>query len=423
MTNVPTSSRILAIISCCLLIFILHGSVIAQAEASPKANRTVIRVWTVGSPHTNALPPAVVPAELQRRAESYGYTIEVETFRPAGFAARFRQALDEHNEPEILTIDNYGIVWGIRTSQGLFEGIALDPRVAPSVVLVHEALVSLQKSGWVMLVRSALNYEAAKVLSMQPPVCDPQAGPTTDSSAIQPDLRQAQEKAVLVTRAFLECDLSALSTNSDDSRLGRECFLPESDVKVQSVKPCRVLGNRNLAFVSLASNFSAQRRGRPTSRELVHSMELGQKSVLAVLRNQGGEWRLLAITDDPVNTVKPRAFTTQSVDRSLDDGQTLRITPEPARLLTPDGVHVSKTAPYDDFNWLPSPSTEVIGQVAEFMSGKDRNWGLTRLFFLPARESKLSSGYLMSSGATIWRVWSITKAGDVAFSEQHTFKN
>jgi len=419
MTNVRISSRILALFSCGLLIFILHGSVVAQDEASPKANRTVIRVWIVGSPHTNALPRAAVPAELQRRAESYGYTIEVETFRPAGFAARFRQALDEHNEPEVLTFDNYGIISGIRTSQGLFDGLIQDPRVASSVVLVHESLDSLKKTGWVMLVRSALNYEAAKVLSMHPPVCDPQAGPTTDS----PELRQVQEKAVLVTRAYLDCELSTLSTNSDDSRLGRECFLPESDVKVQSVKPCRVSGNRNLAFVSLVSNFSAQLRAGIPSRLVVHRMELGQKSVLAVLRNHGGEWRLLAITDDPLNTIARRPLTTDSLDRSLDDGQTLRITPEPARLLTPDGVHVSRTAPFDDFNWLPSPSTEVIGQVAEFMWGKDRNWGLTRLFFLPAGESKLSSGNLMSSGATVWRVWSITKAGDVAFSEQHTFKN
>jgi hypothetical protein len=153
-------------------------------------------------------------------------------------------------------------------------------------------------------------------------------------------------------------------------------------------------------------------------------MELGQKSILAVLRNQGGEWRVLAITDDPVNTIMRRPLTTtHTVDRFLDDGQMLRITPERARLLTPDGALVSRTAPFDDFNWLPSPSTEVIGQVAEFMWGKDRNLGLTRLFFLPARESKLSSGYLMSSGATVWRVWSITRAGDVAFSEQHTFKN
>ncbi len=416
------SSRILNIFSCGALLFIFHGSVIAQADASPKPKRTVIRVWTVGSPHTNELPRAIVPAELQRKAESLGYTLDVETHRAVGFAARFRQALEEHNEPEVLTFDNYGILWGIKTSLGSFESIVMDPHVGSSLVLVHEALSSLQKRGWVMLVPSAVNYEAAKALSMQPPVCDPQAGPTMDKSSIQPELVQAQEKAALVTRAFLNCDLSTLSINSDDSRLGRECFLPESDVQVQSVKPCRVSGNRNLAFVSLVSNLSGQLRGQMTPG-VAHRVELGQKSILAVLRNQSGEWRVLAITDDPVNTVLRRPLTTHSVDRLLDDGQVAGMMPEPAQLLTPDGVRVSRTPTYDDFNWLPSPGTEVLGQVVEFMSGKDRNWGLTRLFFLPPRESKLSSGYLMSVGATVWRVWSITKAGDVVFSEQRTFKN
>lgn len=417
------SSRVLDVFSCAALIFILHGNVIAQADASPKPNSKVIRVWTVGSPHTNCLPPATVPAELQRKAESLGYTIEVETFKAAGFAARFRQALQEHNEPEVLTFDNYGIIWGIRTSQGWFEGLALDPRAASSLVLVHEALAPLQKIGWVMLVRSAVNYEAAKALSMQPPVCDPQLGPITDPTAIHPELRLAQEKAVLVTRAFLDCDVSTLSIISDDSRLGRECFLPQSDVQVQSVKPCRVSGNRNLAFVSLVSNLSAQMRGQMTNPGLVHRTELGQKSILAVLRNQSGEWRLLAITDDPVNTVTPRPFTTPKVDRLLDDGQIAGIIPESAQLLIPDGVHLPRTAPFADLTWQRSPNTEVIGQVVEFMWGKDRNWGLTRLFFLPAREQKLSSGFLMNSGATVWRVWSVTKAGDLAFSEQRTFKN
>ena len=50
-----------------------------------KSTSKVIRVWTVGSPHTGALPPAVVPPELRQRAESLGYTVQVETFRANGF--------------------------------------------------------------------------------------------------------------------------------------------------------------------------------------------------------------------------------------------------------------------------------------------------------------------------------------------------
>src|SRR5215217_7212854 len=69
---------------------------------STKASTNVIRVWTVGSPHTGALPPAVVPLELRQRAEGLGYTVEVEAFRASGFTAKFRDALQNHNELEIL---------------------------------------------------------------------------------------------------------------------------------------------------------------------------------------------------------------------------------------------------------------------------------------------------------------------------------
>ena len=88
--------------ACVLLILSLHG------DASAKSNSNLIRVWIVGSPYTGALPAEVVPREFSQRAESLGYKIEVESFRAVGFAARFRQALYDHHEPEILTFDNFG---------------------------------------------------------------------------------------------------------------------------------------------------------------------------------------------------------------------------------------------------------------------------------------------------------------------------
>jgi hypothetical protein len=415
----------LDILACGLLTLVLHGSLIARVEAAtpPKSGGNLIRIWTVGSPHTGALPQAVVPPELRRQGESLGYTIQVEAFRAAGFAGKFRQALEDHNEPEVLTFDNYGVVSGIRTSMGWFDGVASDPQTASSLVLVHEALVSIQPLGWVMLIRSAVNYEAARALSMQPPVCDPKSAPAVDSTTIEPALWQAQETAALAARAFLACDQSTLAVISDDSRLGQKCFLPESDTQVESVKPCRVSGNRNLAFVSLVSTFSAQLRVPLTNSRSVPGVDLGQQSILAVLRNQGNAWRLLSITDDPRNTVARIPLTTHTLESSLDDGQTAGVTPEPARPLTPDGVYPqpAKGERFGDFIWQPSQSTDVIGQVVEFMWGKDTSRGGTRLFFLPGRERKLSSGFLMSGGTSVWRVWSISKGGDVAFSEQHSY--
>ena len=416
----------LHIFTSALLTLFLHASSSAPVSAATysKSNNNLIRIWTVGSPHTDELPAAAVPSELRQRAESLGYTIEVEAFRARGFAAKFRQALQDHNEPEILTFDNYGVISGMQTVAGWVDGVDSDRRVASSLALVHETMASLQphpRGGWVMLVRSAGNYEAARALSMRPAECE---GPAADSTTIEPALQQAQEQAMFATRAYLECNRSALSGTSDEARLVKQCFLPQSDMKVELVKPCRVSGNHKLAFVTLVSNFSAEVRDPKTIRPSTQGMDLGQKSILAVLRNQSGTWRLLAITHDPLNTVyRIPLTTTNTLASSLDDGRPTGITPEPAQLLTPDGVcpKPQKGERFGDFVWQPNQSPDVIGQIVEFMWGRDTNWGLTRLFFLPASGNKLSSGLLMNGGASVWRVWSVNKAGDVAFSQQHSF--
>src|SRR5262245_32549591 len=120
-----------------LLLLLNVGSTTRVSAATPeKSSNNLIRIWTVGSPHPGAFPPAVVPADLQQRAESLGYTIEIQAFLANGFAAIFREALQSHNEPEILTFDNYGVITGIQTSLGSFEGVDSDYRVASSLALV-----------------------------------------------------------------------------------------------------------------------------------------------------------------------------------------------------------------------------------------------------------------------------------------------
>ena len=407
------------------LVLIVYGGLIAQVNAATHARaNNVIRIWIIGSPHTGDLPKPIVPSEFRRQVENLGYTIDVQTFRAMGFAAKFRQALQEHNEPEVLTFDNYGVLSGIRTANGWFDGIVTDYQTASSLVLVHEALGSLlpPQRGWVMLIRSAINYEAARTLSMRRPVCNAELGVPVDSPTIEPQLRQALETASFAARAYLSCDQSTLSVVSDASRLGQKCFLADSDTQVDSVRGCRVSGNRNLAFVSLVSTFSSQRRVF-TDRGSLYGGDLGQQSIFAVLRKSNGAWQLLAITDDPVNTVARSPLTTPALERLLDDEQASGFAPEPAQLLTPDGVYPLPAAweRFGDFAWEPSQSKEVIGQIVEFLFGKDTSRGRTRLFFLPRHERKLSSGYLLSGGKSAWRVWSISKSGDLAFSQQRTY--
>ena len=410
----------------CILLTLLLNAGLAHAATPSKPSNNVIRIWTVGSPHTGELPSAEVPSDLRKRAENLGYTIEIEAFKASGFADRFRQAVQLHNEPEILTFDNFGIIIGMQTVFGWIDGIDVDHQTAPSLALVHETMTSLQSRGWVMLVRSSVNYEAAHALAMRPAKCLPQCGRAADMRSIEPTLRQAQEKAVAAARAYVGCDRSELSAISDESRLGQQCFLPKSEVKVESVKVCSVSGNDKLAFVSLVSGFSATTGEANTLRQGRHGTDLGQRTILAVLRNQNGNWRLLAITHDVMNTVAPISLTaTNAFVNSLDHGPTAGIAPYPARPVTPDGVYPRPAMGerFGDFIWEQSHSTDVIGQVVEFTWGNDTNWNLTRLFFLPASENKVSSGYLMSGGASTWRVWSISSAGHVAFSEQHSYRH
>lgn len=415
----PHVFRTLHIFACVLFALFVYASENAPVSAATtvKSNSTVIRIWIVGSPHTNELPPAVVPPELRKRAESLGYSIEMEALRASSFAAQFHQAVQNHNEPEILTFDNYGAIIGMKTPNGWIDGIDWDRRTAASLALVHESMTSLQpRGGWVMLVPSAGNYEAARGLAMPPPVCD------VTRRAM--DLTTV-EMAVSATRAYVDCDRPTLATISDQSRLVQQCFLPQSDAKAESVKACSVAGNDKLAFVSLVAGFSAKVRDPRRIYPSRHGRDLGQQSILAVLTNQGGTWRLLAITHDPVNTVLQRPLTTNTIASSLGHGLPSGITTASAQLLTRDGVYPvpQKGERFGDFIWYPSQSTDVIGQVVEFMWGKDNDWGLTRLFFLPPNENKLSTGRLMSGGRTIWRVWSVTRSGDVGFSEPHTFMN
>ena len=427
MKRVLMASRPLLVFVCVLVMLVLNAGSMEPVDAATPAtaSNSLIRIWIVGSPLTNEMPPAVIPNDLRQRTESLGYSIEIQAFRATGFAAYYREAVQNHYEPEILTFDNYGVMHGMKTGNGWVEGIDQDRRTASSLALVHDTMSSLQPRGWVMLVRSATNYEAAHALSTRPAECAVQLGPRFDSTTIAPALREAQEQAVSATRAYLECDQSTLAAASDDSRMVQQCFQPQSDTKVESVKACRVSGNNKLAFVSLAGGFSATVRNPRALDSSKPGMDLGQRAILAVLRNQSGTWRLLAITHDPWNNWVRNPVAINTLVNSLDAEPVSWTTPMPARLLTPNGVYPTPQngKRFGDFIWEPSQSPDVIGQVAEFMWGKDTNSNLTRLFFLPSNINKLSAGGLMVGGTTMWRVWTISKSGDVSFSEQHSFKH
>jgi hypothetical protein len=74
---------------------------------------------------------------------------------------------------------------------------------------------------------------------------------------------------------------------------------------------------------------------------------------------------------------------------------------------------------FGDFVWETAPSRNVVATIAEFAYKDD-----ARLFMIlgPGGAQRVSSGKLWTTRSEWkWRVWSVNRAGDMAFSESRTF--
>ena len=69
-----------------------------------------------------------MPPGLEKEWAARGFHVALETFRASGFAARFSEAVARNAAPDVLVFDNFGIIDGITTDLGRFDGIAQDPR-------------------------------------------------------------------------------------------------------------------------------------------------------------------------------------------------------------------------------------------------------------------------------------------------------
>src|SRR6266566_6998214 len=99
----------------------------AQAQQPPlSGSRTcspqagVITVWKIGSPYENGLPDKAISADLKLRTESLGCAIRVEVFPAVGFADQFFAAFEKHQEPDILVVENRGVILGVTMRSGKY---------------------------------------------------------------------------------------------------------------------------------------------------------------------------------------------------------------------------------------------------------------------------------------------------------------
>ncbi len=389
------ASRMASIAACATL-------AVAVGIASQARTADTIQVWRIGSPHNGDTPRAWVPSGLQQVSSKLGFRISVEVFPARGFAQTFLDAVRRNAAPDILVFDNYGVMQGIKTELGSFEGIGQEATSRRDLIQVTGAFDELlgPARGWTYLFSSSPNHEAARTLALRTPGCP------GDSAA--PNLqRELTDLVPKLARAYLEGDAISIQAYSDADRLETVRSKPDT-VSVGTVQSCGTWGNSRVVFAWLNVSYQAE-------------TTIGHTRVLIVLRKRSSQWRLLAAARDPVTN---GAFVNELPSmvaglRSHDEPPAL---PAPAMLLSPadgDWPRPSNGQRLGSFTWRSSPSEDVVAEVAEFAYKDD-----ARLFVgRPARAgSRISTGQLWTTGGQWnWRVWSITRSGDIVFSDARTF--
>ena len=380
--------------------------VLTPALASTATADESIRIWRVGSPHTGARPTSSVPPDLEQEWAALGFHVALETFRASGFAARFFEAVTRNAAPDVLVFDNFGIMDGITTGLGHFDGVGQDPTVRQHFMKVtgtFDALLGPAR-GWTYLFALSPNHSAAKTLAAQAPRCP-------NRSSGRTPFMEIEQIVPTITTAYLEGDMVGMQAYSDLERLPTSQPRRET-VKVWAVRTCDVQGNDKLAVASVIATYES-------------ANALGHAPVLLVLRNVHSRWQLLVAARDPVsNDEFVREM--RRVAGLLSAEAAVRSFPVPATLLAPatgSRPRARKDQRFGSFTWRSSDSDSVVAEIAEFAYDDD-----ARLFVVrpqqPASSGEISEGQLWTTGgAWYWRIWSVSRSGDIGFSETRTFQH
>jgi len=91
-------------------------------------------------------------------------------------------------------------------------------------------------------------------------------------------------------------------------------------------------------------------------------------------------------------------------------------------LVPPDAKNTSVGKPIRAFRWQPSPSGDVVAEVAEFARNGDARLFVRFTSLDKLRQAQLSAEKLpIVHGEWQWRVWSISDSGAIAFSDPKSF--
>jgi hypothetical protein len=384
----------------CLVLSSAALTVSAQVPVSSLTSKPIV-VWEVGSPLRGDTPDGVLPTDIQVKAEKIGRSVQIEAFAANGFAQRFFSALQAGVEPDVISFDNMSIIDGITTSAGTFVGIGSSPTVIKSLVDVTGTLKSLtpKRGGWQYLVSTSKNYEAARQLAMEPAVCDAGLPPPPIPAEVQTISRS-------MSIAYLQQE--PLKTYDDANRLiaaGERTGARHVLVNTT----CGYWGNDHLAFVLMLATYESPKA-------------IGQVPVLLVLRREDAQWRLLTASTDPITTGRfvNQLRATPVLYHGTGDYESK---PSAAELLSPTDGERPADPRSGAFTWQPSSSENVVVEIIEFSYQNDARLFL-RLRSKAFTTDQISAGELWMTGSKWkWRVWSITGAGAVAFSQSRSFPN
>jgi hypothetical protein len=366
---------------------------------------TPLRVWFVGSPHEGDVPTPRVPLALKRDLAEHGLTLRGEAFPARNFAARYLDALERNAPPDLLVISNFGTIDGIEIAGEKFDGIGEDPRIRQTLVQITGAFDSLlgPQRGWVFASSGSVNHAAVKRFSTAASACPAPA----DGIALPPDLARIVPEIVT---AYLRADGSALLAHTDPERLASGGFLLEAR-SVGPIQSCEWVGNDRLAFVLVRASYEADGR-------------TGRTPVVLVFRKPAAAWQLLVAARDPITTgqfMRQAGSFFRGLRHSTDASGRLQA---PLLVSPPDGAFPPPASGqrFGAFRWRSGASDDAVVEIGEFAYQND-----ARLFLVRGAAGSLfgvSAGQLWTTRHVWqWRIWSVGRSGEIAFSESRSFRH
>ena len=380
---------------------VLGGYLAVLTASSCASAQQTVRIWTIGSPHKGDTPAQLVPAPVKRGFSARRLTVQVESFPARDLAPNLAKAIESGVPPDVLVIDNYGLVNGITTPLGKFEGIVRHEQTRQQLMWVKGSLDALlgPVGGWTFLLSGSKNHNAVQDFVLRGPEC-------SDASPAQ--LPRGLDGIVRpLATAYMQGNARILDDVADPDRIAA-LHPSQEPARVRDVAVCSAWGNEKLTVVSTKVSYEAE-------------TSIGHSPVLLVFRKPSSRWQLLVASRDPIsNREFVRAFAALPWNLVRQAGPSPAV---PVVLRSP--VHGENPKPvegarFGDFTWDANASEEIVTDIAEFAYQND-----ARLFVVGRGRSgisRVSSGMLWHTRSEWkWRVWSLNRAGDLVFSEARTF--